>query len=337
MLGKIIKLLVLCFSMKPINDFKADVDLSNVAVPKWIAEVMYKQGYRFVGGHSAIKICEWTRKCIRCKGNCYKQKFYGIDSHRCVQMSPAVMFCDFNCVHCWRSLDFRLPESDFKWDTPEKIYEGCIEAQRKVIQGFRGVGHEEEHEGNLSEAEEPMHFAISLSGEPCLYPHLPEFIELLKKKGKSAFLVTNGAHPEMIERLLPEKYQPTNLYLTLPGPDENTFEDECGSKILGGWDKIHETLALLRRFSCRTVVRLTLSKKTNMHSPEKYAEIVDEYGPDFVECKGYMAIGGAREKMGPEAMPWHDNLREFAREIEKYSSYSIKDEKEDSCVVLLSK
>ena len=51
-----------------------------------------KCGYRFIGRHSAIKICEWARSAIRGKSFCYKQKFYGIQSHRCIQMSPAGIF-----------------------------------------------------------------------------------------------------------------------------------------------------------------------------------------------------------------------------------------------------
>ncbi len=39
---------------------------------------MEKSGYRFVGRHSAVKICNWTRQAIRGRDTCYKQKFYGI-------------------------------------------------------------------------------------------------------------------------------------------------------------------------------------------------------------------------------------------------------------------
>jgi tRNA wybutosine-synthesizing protein 1 len=323
--------------MKPVKEFRSVVDLSKIPIEKWVRERMYTQGYRFVGKHSAIKICEWTKKGVRGTDMCYKNKFYRISSHRCVQMSPAAIFCDFNCLHCWRSLNFRLPEKNFNWDPPEEIYEGCLKAQREIVQGFRGKGYEKLKEEKIKEAEEPMHFAISLSGEPTLYPYLPEFIALLKKKGKTAFLVTNGAHPGMIKKLLPKKYQPTNLYVTLPGPDEKTFEEECCSKVPDGWKEINKTLSLLKKFSCRTVIRLTLNKSTNMHSPEKYAKTIEKYKPSFVECKGYMAIGGAREKLGMESMPWHEDLRKFAEEISNNCSYKIVDEKKNSCVVLLKK
>jgi len=320
--------------MKPVKEFKASVDLSKIPIEKWVKERMYAQGYRFVGRHSAVKICEWTKKCIRGEDSCYKNKFYGIESNRCVQMSPAAIFCDFNCIHCWRSLNFRLPDREFKWDKPEDIYEGCMKAHKEIIQGFKGKGFEKLDKNKFKEAEEPKHFAISLSGEPTLYPYLPEFIDLLNKNGKTSFLVSNGAHPEMLKKLI--KSPPTNLYITLPAPDEETFEEESCAKIIDGWKRINESLSLLNKFKCKTVIRLTLNKKTNMHSPEKYAELIEKYSPDFVECKGYMAIGGAREKLGVEAMPWHKEVKKFAKEITKNCSYKIVGEKENSCVVLLS-
>ena len=39
-------------------------------------KLMEKQGYRFIGNHSAVKTCEWTKKSLINKGSCYKQKFY---------------------------------------------------------------------------------------------------------------------------------------------------------------------------------------------------------------------------------------------------------------------
>jgi len=59
-----------------------------------------KQGYRLVGGHSAVKICEWTRNSLRGKGACYKYAFYGIRSHQCLQMTTS-MFCASRCKFCW--------------------------------------------------------------------------------------------------------------------------------------------------------------------------------------------------------------------------------------------
>lgn len=318
--------------MKPVSKFKAKIDLSNVALPKWKAERMYSQGYRFVGKHSAIKVCTWTKKCIRGQSCCYKNQFYGINSHQCVQMTPVAFFCDFNCLHCWRSLNFTLPPKNFVWDLPEKIIEGCIKEHVKFLQGFFG---NKAHLEKMKEAIKPKHFAISLSGEPTLYPYLPEMIDLLRKKGMTSFLVTNGAHPDKVKILL--KHQPTNLYVTLAAPNKEIFKKECCPIIKDGWKKLNETLSLLKEFDCNTVIRLTLSKKTNMFYPEQYAKIIKSAQPKYVEVKGYMAVGGARAKMGVEAMPSFEEILDFAGKISKLTNYPITDSNSSSNVALLKK
>jgi len=321
--------------MKKPSNFLAKVDLSSVALEDWKVKRMYLQGYRFVGRHSAIKVCEWSKKALRECRFCYKQQFYGIDSHRCIQMSPVAFFCDYNCLHCWRSLSFNLPDPNFKWDSPQEIFDGCIKQHVKFLQGFWGKGEETLNKKNMQEAENPKHFAISLSGEPTLYPYLPELIDLIKSKGMTAYLVTNGAHPEMIKKLL--KHQPTNLYVTLHAPNEQLFKKECAPLINDGWLRLLKTLSLLKEFDCNTVIRLTLSKASNMQNPEEYAKIIEQAKPKFVEVKSYMAIGGAREKMGYKTMPLFTEILDFAKQIEKNSTYKISDSKEDSRVVLLKR
>jgi len=313
-----------------ISNFKAKVDLTGLAAPEEKAKKMYNAGYRFVGRHSAIKICEWTREAIRGKKVCYKCQFYGIETHRCIQMSPVVFHCDFNCMHCWRSLNFSLPPKNMKWDPPEVILDGCIEEQRNILKGFWGSITDKK---KLKEAENPNQIAISLSGEPTLYPYLPEFIDLAKERGFSVYLVTNGCHPEMIEKL--KGHEPTNLYMTLPAPNKEQYMKECVPIIKDGWERIMKTLGMMKDMKTRTVIRLTLNRKHNMMNAEEYGKMLDKSGATFVECKAFMAVGGAREKMGVDAMPLHKEIREFAEQIEKHSSYKIKDEKKDSRVVLL--
>jgi tRNA wybutosine-synthesizing protein 1 len=319
--------------MKPPKKFTAQADFSSLAIEMWKAQRMHIQGYRFVGKHSAIKICEWTKKSIRGKGNCYKEKFYGIHSHQCIQISPAVFFCDMNCLHCWRSLNFSLPPKNFVWDKPELIFKNCIEEHKKILKGFWGAA--KLNKKKISEAEQPKHFAISLSGEPTLYPYLPEFIDLLKGRGMTAFLVTNGMHPEMIKKLI--WHQPTNLYVTLHAPNEKIFKKECYPIMKNGWDNLLKSLSLLKKFECYTVIRLTLNKVTNMQFPEEYANIIEKARPKFVEVKAYMAVGGARAKLPYSTMPLMHEIIAFAKEIEKHSSYKIVNEKEDSRVVLMKR
>ena len=293
-----------------------------------------KAGYRFVGSskHSAIKICSWTREAIRGKNFCYKQKFYGIASHRCLQMTPALPFCTQRCQFCWRDTTITYPKWVGPIDEPKQILDEAIEAQREILQGFKGNPNVDMKK--FKEAMEPNQVAISLAGEPTMYPKLPEFVDLVNSRGMTSFLVTNGTNPDMIERLLDS--QPYQLYITLAAPDEETYKKTCQPIIPDGWLKLMKSLSMLNQFN-RSVIRLTLVKGLNMITPEKYAEHIEKAGPKFVEAKAYMAVGYSRERLGLPYMPQHSEIRAFAEKIEENSSYRIKDEKADSRVVLLMK
>ena len=98
-------------------------------------KLLEKQGYRFIGEHSACKVCHYTAKSIAGKGVCYKQKFYGIQSHRCIQMTVAANFCNLDCVFCWRKRN----NSPFgKVDDPLKLVGEAVKAQQKLLSGFGG-------------------------------------------------------------------------------------------------------------------------------------------------------------------------------------------------------
>ncbi|MFH1055894.1 MAG: 4-demethylwyosine synthase TYW1, partial [Candidatus Altiarchaeota archaeon] len=93
-------------------------------LPEGLKGVLAKQRYSLVGGHSAVKPCLWLGKSLRGEGFCYKQKFYGIESHRCMQMTPAVGWCTQRCVFCWRNTEYTLDTRMEGWDEPEDIIEG---------------------------------------------------------------------------------------------------------------------------------------------------------------------------------------------------------------------
>lgn len=298
------------------------------------AEDLYKQGYRLVGKHSAVKACMWTKKSLRGEGYCYKQKFYDTVTHRCVQMTPALDTCTHRCVWCWRDIDFTKPKFLGKVDGPKLIVDECIKANVKYLQGFGG--NKKTDIGKFKEINKPEQFAISLTGEPTLYPKLPELILELRDREINQFLVTNGTNPSMLKKLLDKKAQPTQLYITLPAPDEKAYLKVCRPLIKNGWKKILKSLALLKKFK-RNVVRLTLVKGLNMVRPEKYAWLIKRYKPKYVECKAYMWVGYSQKRLKKENMPLHSEIKEFAKKIAKYSGYKIKDEKKESRVVLLSK
>ena len=74
-----------------------------------------------------------------------------------------------------------------------------------------------------------------------------------------------------------------------------------------------------------------------MTEPEKYVEILEKASPKFIEVKAYMRVGASRNRLDTKNMPLHSEIKEFAKEICKYSSYRIIDEQKESRVILLMK
>ena len=60
--------------------------------PKLKAKLQ-KQRYHIVGEHGGVKTCHWTKESLLRGRQCYKGRFYGIESHGCMQMSPVVDQC----------------------------------------------------------------------------------------------------------------------------------------------------------------------------------------------------------------------------------------------------
>jgi len=294
-----------------------------------------KQGYRIVGNHSAIKICMWTKKAIKAEDVCYKKAFYGIETHRCVQMTPCLPFCTMRCLWCWRDSNFNGAKWNTDIDEPKDIVDGCIKEQVKILQGFKGNSNADPK--TLDEAFMPNMFAISLVGEPTLYPKLPDLIDEIRRRNMTAFLVTNGTNPFMLEIL--KGHEPTQLYITLPAPNKDVYEKVCNPVIPNGWDNIMQSLSNLEKLDTRRTIRLTLVKGVNMINAHEYANILKQH-PDihFIEAKGYVWVGHSRERLEKDSMPTHEDIKAFANEIIKhYPELKIIAEKENSRVVLLAK
>jgi|TARA_Y100000310_G_scaffold336554_1_gene421425 tRNA wybutosine-synthesizing protein 1 len=289
----------------------------------------YNEGYRLVGNHSAVKICGYCRKAVTGKDVCYKNTFYGIKSWRCVQMSPT-FFCDHGCVFCWRNIDYVWPKWQGPIDEPEFIVDECIKAHIELLQGFKGNSNVAKE--MIKEIEKPLHFAISLTGEPTMYPKLAEMIDYIKEKGMSAFLVTNGTIPNMIKKLI--NHQPTQLYISVYGPDKEIYQKTANPINKDGWEKLQKSLSMINKFN-RNVIRLTLVKGFNFVDPEGYAGLIENYKPMFVEAKGYSYVGHSQQRLEVKNMPYHHEIMEFAEKIEENSSYKVIDQKKESKVVLL--
>lgn len=294
-----------------------------------------RQGYRVAGEHSAVKVCLWSKKALRGQGVCYKQKFYGINSHRCVQMTPSLPACTLRCVWCWRDIEHTSPAWFGETDSPDKIVDECIKAHVKLLQGFGGGVNTDKKK--FSESKTPIHFAISLAGEPTMYPRLPELLAELKKRTISSFVVTNGTQPEMLKKLA--KNPPTQLYMTLPAPNKETFQKQCAPLIKDGWERILESLKIMQslRKKTRTTIRLTLAKGANMDDAKGHAELIKIANPLFVELKAYVAVGYSTGRLHYSSMPLHSEIMSFAKELSEILGMKIVDEHKESRVALLMK
>jgi len=306
-------------------------------VPDEIVRMLQRQKYHLVGSHSAVKRCRWLYKSIVHNRPCYKQKFYGIKSHQCLQMTPSVLHCTMRCIFCWRAQsgdhdlrwdETRLPE----WDDPEDIIEGCIREQKRILSGYKA--NIKADQKKCLEAVTPKHAAISLAGEPTLYPHLDGLIKGFHRRGFTTFLVSNGTVPEILSSLSEE---PTQLYISVSAFDKKTFSQVCRPHVPDAWKKLNETLSLLPSFKCPTVIRLTLARHLNLEHPEIYANLIRKANPTYMEPKAYMHVGFSRLRLGYSNTPTHPEIRDFAARLATEMSYNILDESPDSRVVLLSR
>jgi len=306
-------------------------------IPKRIRDKLGKQHYA-VFSHSGVQICRWTKKSLRDEGVCYKEKFYGIKSHRCCQMSPAIMWCQNQCLHCWRPIELNLGTKIKKIDRPEEIIESCIKAQRKLLTGFGG--YSKINKKKLKEAQEPNQFAISLSGEPTIYPKLPELIKELRERKISTFLVTNGLNPNVLIKLRENNALPTQLYISLNTPNKKMYKKWHRSRVKDAWERFNKSLEIMPKLPTRKVIRMTLVKDLNLKKEyiKEYAKLILKASPDFIEVKSYMAVGYARKRIAYEKMPSHKEIKAFSKLLlRELKEYKFLDEQVASRVVLLGK
>lgn len=295
-------------------------------------EKLESSGYRFVGSHNhaAAKICHWTKQSILDKGVCYKEKFYGIESHRCLQMAPAVPNCQQKCEFCWRDLSYTQTQWEGEYDNPKTIIDEAVKAQNNLLCGF--FGNDKANKEKLEESKTPTNAAISLAGEPMLYPEIDELIAEFNRRNFTTFVVSNGQCVDKLKNLENEPYQ---LYLSLDAPTKKIYNDVCQPQISEGWDNLNQSLDTLASFNSRTCIRTTCVKGRNMTNAEKYAELIKKASPDFVEIKAYMCVGSSRHRLTPDNMPTFDEVKSFAQKIGENCGKKIVNESEVSRVVLL--
>lgn len=146
---------------------------------------------------------------------------------------------------------------------------------------------------------EIRHCALSLVGEPIMYPHINEMIDLLHSKNISSFLVTNAQFPDEIKSLEPV----TQLYVSVDAATKESLKKVDRPLFKDFWERFLACLRALKdkvhiRFffkityhsiifikGQRTVYRLTLVKGYNTEEIEQYAKLVELGDPDFIEVK----------------------------------------------------
>ncbi|MFA5049502.1 MAG: 4-demethylwyosine synthase TYW1 [Candidatus Paceibacterota bacterium] len=305
---------------------------------------VYSKNYGLVLNHSGVQICSWNKKALRNQGVCYKQIFYGVDCHRCAQMSPSLVWCQQNCIFCWRQMEWmkKIKMKPAEVDDPEEIINETIKQRKKLIVGIKGA-----YDSNqilFKEAYEkfPSHWAISLSGEPTIYPKLGELISRLEKNKevRSIFLVTNGQEPEHLLKLSKTGCLPTQLYLSLDAPNKILFDKINKSLYRDGWKRLNKTLKYMAKFNCRRVIRFTLIKGLNDNENylKNYAGLFEKSKTDFIEIKAYMFLGLSRERLKIENMPYHEDVVGFSKKLALLlKNYRIINEHPPSRIVLFKR
>src|SRR5574338_1096373 len=293
-----------------------------------------------VSDHATVELCHWTKKSFKNDGDCYKMKFYGITTHRCMEFSPAGMYCENRCIYCWRPMEFynsmKMPED--KVAEPEVVVTNLMEERKKLIMGH--YGDPNQNKQKLDESLLPSHYAISLSGEPTMYPKLPQLIKYLKtlRATKSIFLVTNGQEPDMLQRLQDENALPTQLYLSTNAPNEEIFQIVNKPKYKDSWERWNTSLKMLSKMDTRTVLRVTLIKDYNSSNKliSAYAEMFRKANPHFIELKSYMHVGRSTNRLEYSNSLEMDEVRQFASDLANTSSvFSVMDESIMSRIVVL--
>lgn len=338
-------------------------------------QALTKEGYKIIGTHSAVKLCRWTKHQLRGRGGCYKHSFYGITSYQCMEATPSLA-CANKCVFCWRHHKNPVG-TEWRWkeDSPEEIVSQAIAYHVQMIHGMKGVpGVVPER---FEEAHTVRHCALSLVGEPIMYPRINEMLYELHRRDISSFLVTNAQFPERIEQLDPV----TQLYVSIDAASKEALKAIDRPLFKDFWERYLACLNAIRKRAQRTVYRMTLVKDWNMTEMEGYAQLVERGLPgkpfsppscfpccvlscvrtmfandrhpccaislaDFIEIKAVTYCGKSdASSLTMQNVPWHDEVCQYAQHLcDTLTSrglcgvtYSIATEHQHSCCILIAR
>ncbi|NXF30750.1 TYW1 synthase, partial [Nyctibius bracteatus] len=288
--------------------------------------------YKLIGSHSGVKLCRWTKSMLRGRGGCYKHTFYGIESHRCMEATPSLA-CANKCVFCWRHHTNPVgTEWRWKMDQPEMILQEAIENHQNMIKQFKGVSGVKAD--RFEEAMTAKHCALSLVGEPIMYPEINRFVKLLHQHSISSFLVTNAQFPDEIRNLEPV----TQLYVSVDASTKESLRRIDRPLFKDFWQRFLDSLKALSEKQQRTVYRLTLVKAWNVDDLKAYADLISLGKPDFIEVKGVTYCGeSSASNLTMANVPWHEEVVRFVQELaDLIPDYEIACEHEHSNCLLIA-
>lgn len=328
----------------PADDDAAADDLEDiVSDTKESKELMYprlrnnltKQGYQLIGTHSGVKLCRWTKSMLRGRGGCYKHTFYNISSYQCMEMTPSLA-CANKCVFCWRHHTNPVAKS-FIWkhDEPEFLVDNALAGHRGMIKQMKGVPGVQPD--RYTEAMNVKHCALSLVGEPIMYPEINRFVGLLHEKHISTFMVTNAQFPDRIQQLSPV----TQLYVSIDAATKEELRKIDRPIFDDFWERMLDCVREIGLKHQRTVFRLTLVNEYNVTSLPEWAQLVHMGKPDFIEVKGVTFCGANdASDLTMRNVPFHHEVVKFCEALIEAiggGEYEIACEHEHSCCMLIAK
>uniref|UniRef100_A0A7S2VUF2 tRNA 4-demethylwyosine synthase (AdoMet-dependent) n=1 Tax=Norrisiella sphaerica TaxID=552664 RepID=A0A7S2VUF2_9EUKA len=196
-------------------------------------------------------------------------------------------------------------------DDAKVIVNGAITNHQKMIKKLKGVpGVKPER---YKEAFTVRHCALSLVGEPIMYPQINEFLDLLHGKGISSFLVTNAQFPERIRNLNPC----TQLYVSIDAATKDTLKAVDRPLFKDFWERFISSLKALRgKNITRTVYRLTLVKEWNMGDVSAYCKLLTIGLPLLIEIKAVTYCGDSKaSSLTIKNTPYHEEVCKFGEQI----------------------
>lgn len=215
-------------------------------------------------------------------------------------------------VHnCWRHHTNPVGR-EWKWlvDDPVDIVQRAVDLHVGMIKEAKGVP------GVLverwREAHTVRHCALSLVGEPIMYPRINELIGELHARKISTFLVTNAQFPQAIKNLVPV----TQLYVSVDAANEKSLIEIDRPLFSDAWRRLRRSMEYLREKRQRTVARLTIVKGYNEADLKGYAELVALGAVTLVEIKGVTFCGNSpASNLTMESCPWYHEILEFGNRL----------------------